>query len=136
LGSRLGFYAAIEPVFNQIPRIHSQKMESPATRFVPISCLMKAIRTKTSEGKKVRFEFYSPCAKNVFVAGTFNNWHPAVTEMIALSDGHWAKEVILPPGSYQYRFVADGQWISDSKAPETQNGFGETNSVITVERPT
>ena len=41
----------------------------------------------------------------VGIAGSFNDWHPNVTPMIRLNDGKWAKELALPPGRYEYRFV-------------------------------
>ena len=50
---------------------------------------------------------------------TFNDWHPGVTEMMALGDGRWAKELALPPGTYEYRLVADGEWMSNPAATES-----------------
>jgi hypothetical protein len=45
----------------------------------------------------------------------------------------WKATVALPPGRYEYRFVVDGQWISDPNATESVgNNFGGTNSVIVV----
>jgi len=42
-------------------------------------------------------------------------------------------KVWLPAGRYEYRFVVDGQWISDPRAKEcVQNAFGSTNSVLVV----
>jgi hypothetical protein len=41
--------------------------------------------------------------------------------------------VWLPAGRYEYRFVVDGNWISDPCAKESvQNTFGSTNSVVVV----
>jgi 1,4-alpha-glucan branching enzyme len=57
-----------------------------------------------------------PDARQICIAGSFNDWHPSVTPMIRLSDGMWAKELVLPPGSYEYRFVVDGEWVDDPAA--------------------
>lgn len=81
----------------------------------------------------VRLSFVHPTAKLVCIAGTFNDWHPSVTEMIPLGDGRWIKEFTVPPGIYEYRFVVDGQWMADPNAPETVlNPYGGMNSVLRV----
>ena len=53
--------------------------------------------------------------------------------MVALGDGRWRKELTLPPGVYEYRIVADGEWMADPLAGETNpNPFGGLNSVLKV----
>jgi hypothetical protein len=48
-------------------------------------------------------------------------------------NGEWTVSVTLPPGRYEYRFVVDGQWLSDPSAKESvHNTFGGTNSVVVV----
>jgi 1,4-alpha-glucan branching enzyme len=75
-----------------------------------------------------------PTAQEVCIAGSFNDWHPSVTPMIRLEDGRWAKELALPPGRYEYRFVVDGQWVDDPAATElVPNSFGTANAVLVVE---
>ena len=75
-------------------------------------------------------------AQEVCIAGSFNDWHPSVTPMVRLDDGKWAKELALPPGRYEYRFVVDGQWVDDPAATELiPNPFGTANAVLEV-RPT
>ena len=59
---------------------------------------------ETTKNQRVHLEFTAPKAKEVFVAGSFNDWHPAVAPMIPLENGKWAKELMLPPGRYEYRF--------------------------------
>lgn len=78
-------------------------------------------------------EFQHPYAREVSIAGSFNDWHPSVTPMIPVSEGKWAKELALPPGRYEYRFVVDGQWLDDPAAKETvPNPFGGFNAVLVV----
>jgi len=36
-------------------------------------------------------EFNHPCANEVFVAGTFNDWHPTASPMIRLDNGRWER---------------------------------------------
>lgn len=68
------------------------------------------------------------------VAGTFNNWDQSKTPMRRDgSDSIWKVSLPLKPGRYEYRFVVDGQWISDPNARESAiNDFGSTNSVLVV----
>ena len=85
------------------------------------------------ESKRIHFEFASPTAESVAIAGTFNEWQPNATLMIALGQGRWAKDLALPPGDYEYCLVVDGQWKPDPQATETiPNPFGGVNSVRKV----
>ena len=71
--------------------------------------------------------------ERVFLAGTFNGWSPDATEMVEI-DGRY--EVVLPlaAGEYEYKFVADGRWITDEAASRfCPDGFGGRNSVIVVD---
>ncbi len=78
-------------------------------------------------------ELIAPNAASVLMAGSFNDWRPAVTPMIACAAGRWAKVVCLAPGRYEYCFVVDGQWMADPAAGEfVANPFGGVNSVLKV----
>lgn len=81
----------------------------------------------------VRIEFHHPTARLVSIAGTFNDWHPSASEMIALGAGRWVKDLMLPPGTHEYRLVVDGEWMSHPEAAESvANPFGGTSSVLRV----
>jgi len=74
-----------------------------------------------------------PTATAVSVAGTFNDWRPGATPMIPLGAGRWIKPLALPPGTYEYRLVVDGEWMPDPLAKEAvTNPFGGLNSVLKV----
>ena len=82
---------------------------------------------------RVHIEFNHTGAKAVAIAGTFNDWRPDASPMVPLGDGRWAKELVLPPGTYEYRIVVDGAWFADPLAAETvPNPFGGLNSVLRV----
>ena len=84
--------------------------------------------------QSIHIEFSHPTAEAVAIAGTFNDWKPETTRMIAVGEGHWRKELVLPPGAHEYLLVADGEWVPDPSAPETvANPFGGVNSVVRVE---
>lgn len=75
-----------------------------------------------------------PRAKNVQIAGDFNNWQPEKTPMEKVGDsGVWQTEMNLPAGRYRYRMVVDGQWQQDPYNELTEvNPFGGFNSVIEI----
>jgi len=81
----------------------------------------------------VRFEFTHPTATTVGVEGTFNDWHPEAKAMHSLGNGHWLKETVLAPGTYEYCLVVDGHWIPDPLAKDNvPNPYGGRNSVLKV----
>lgn len=89
-----------------------------------------------SPAKPVHIEFTHASATAVAIAGSFNEWRPQATPMIRLDDGRWVKELVLPPGTYEYCVVVDGAWVSDPRANETvPNPFGGQNSVLRVAAP-
>jgi 1,4-alpha-glucan branching enzyme len=93
-------------------------------------------KSKTGQQAKsqmLRIEFHDGTAREVCVAGSFNDWHPAVTPMLHLSHDRWVKELSLPPGRYEYQLVVDGKWVCDPTATEkVPNPFGGCNSVLIV----
>jgi 1,4-alpha-glucan branching enzyme len=81
----------------------------------------------------VRFEFTSPTAKTVCLAGTFNHWQPEAKTLHSSGAGNWWKETLLAPGTYEYCLVVDGQWMPDPRARESvPNPFGGRNSILKV----
>jgi len=75
-----------------------------------------------------------PSVQRVSVAGSFNNWDPTSTPLQKQGDA-WMTVLALPPGSYEYMFVEDGEnWITDPLAArKTNDGFGGMNAVLDVE---
>jgi hypothetical protein len=75
-----------------------------------------------------------PAISQVHVAGSFNDWDPNTSPM-RRQDGVWSTILVLPPGSYEYMFVVDGQkWLTDPLADEKRDdGFGGSNAVLEVE---
>ena len=86
-----------------------------------------------SSTRIIRMDLYGVRATRIFVVGSFNEWQPAVSEMLPLGDDHWSKELSLAPGRYEYLFVVDGLWIPDPQALKAvPNPFGGWNSVLEV----
>ena len=88
---------------------------------------------KSSKQSSIPFTFPSPKAKEVLLAGDFNNWNPKAMPMHKGADGMWHLNVSLQPGRHEYRFVADGVWQDDPAAQQkTANPLGGENCVKTV----
>jgi hypothetical protein len=81
----------------------------------------------------VSFAIHKPDAKRVSLCGDFNGWLPTATPMKRRDDGRWEATVALTPGRYQYKFIADEEWINDPAAQQTMpNEHGSLNSVVEV----
>jgi 1,4-alpha-glucan branching enzyme len=94
-------------------------------------------KTETNSTRLVELVASFPSAECVCIAGTFNDWHPQVTEMSNVGGDRWAKALSLKPGRYEYRFVVDGRWVDDPTASETvANSFGTRNALLNVSAPT
>lgn len=85
--------------------------------------------------QQVRLEFFHPQAREVNIAGSFNDWRPGATWMISLGNGRWVKQLLLPPGRYEYCFVVGGHWLPDPMALESSNSRGSHNFVLIVPHP-
>jgi 1,4-alpha-glucan branching enzyme len=83
---------------------------------------------------EVAFILDHPDACEVFLCGDFNQWVRESLRMIRRDRvGRWEKRLMLLPGRYEYKFVVDGQWMSDPHAPaEVPNPHGSFNSVLEV----
>lgn len=69
--------------------------------------------------------------KKAAVAGDFSEWK--LVELRKQKDGSFAATVPLKAGSYEYKFVLDGEWVVD---PDNNawalNPYGTLNSVAQV----
>jgi hypothetical protein len=87
------------------------------------------------EGSVVFFLYGYQNRKEVILAGSFNGWNEHAIRMNKTSFG-WELRADLPPGRYEYKFIADGEWLHDPKAKENvQNEHGTLNSVLYITLP-
>jgi 5'-AMP-activated protein kinase regulatory beta subunit len=95
---------------------------------------MPAKAKKTTAGtRKITFSFKSDHAKQVMLAGDFNQWSLSSHPMKPDKDGLWKKTLMLPPGRYEYKFRVDDQWQTDAGNFQVcSNEFGTRNHVIIV----
>jgi 1,4-alpha-glucan branching enzyme len=84
-------------------------------------------------GKKVEFSFHAPWAQKVFLAGEFNHWDIRSMPMKRGKEGNWKVNASLIPGRYEYKFIADNQWVEDLPGVElATNSFGTQNLILRV----
>jgi chromosome partitioning protein len=91
----------------------------------------------TGPPREIVVRYRDAAAGDVRIAGDFNGWVPdrGVRSLIASEGGDrvWTKVLTLEPGTYQYRYVVDGEWREDPTNPESAPGpTGQPNSILMV----
>jgi len=88
--------------------------------------------------REVVVRFRDAGATDVRIAGDFNGWIPdkGVRSLIESEGGErvWTKILKLPPGTYQYRYVVDGEWREDPEGTEHGSDAAEGRSSVLVVR--
>jgi chromosome partitioning protein len=93
--------------------------------------------SEAGTAREVIVRFTDASAGDVRIAGDFNGWVPdrGVRSLIA-TEGQsrvWTKVLKLEPGTYQYRYVVDGEWREDPTNPQSAPGpTGQPNSILHV----
>jgi len=85
--------------------------------------------------QSVTFEYFDPSATTVTVAGTFNQWNPEARPLKPDTGGLWKVTLRLGSGTYQYKFVINGQrWEEDPLNLERiANEHGTYNSIRNID---
>ncbi len=86
--------------------------------------------------QKIKFTYEPPISgeRNVFLTGDFNDWNSSALKM-SYKNGVFQLDLLLESGKYQYKFIVDGNWISDQKAKYfVDDGFGGNNSQVVVKK--
>lgn len=90
---------------------------------------------KLDNGKyEVTFFYGNPRAAEVVVAGDFTNWQNDAVPMTKTDKG-WTYTTEVSAGTtMKYKFISDGNWTADIKAPDTvDDGFGGLNGLVDVD---
>ena len=69
-------------------------------------------KVNTPEVHRV-FSFNAPGALSVMLVGDFTRWQQKPISLRKHYDGIWRASVLLPLGTYHYRFLVDGEWQDD-----------------------
>lgn len=92
--------------------------------------------SRSSDLQPTQFVFVAKDARQVTIAGDFNDWNATSAPMQKLPNGVWSIVLPLAPGRHVYSFVVDGRrWVPDAAAPRApENDFGAESSIVLVER--
>lgn len=81
----------------------------------------------------VLFRIDAPAARSVGLIGDFNGWGEPVELNDDDGDGVWIAIARLDPGTYEYKFIVDGDWRKDPTNPaDVDDRHGGRNSVVVV----
>jgi hypothetical protein len=81
----------------------------------------------------IEFRLTAPKAKAVDLIGDFNAWQSGTLPLTRAGGGAWELMLPLPPGSYRYLFLVDGQAATDPAARAETTVEGKTVSVRTAQ---
>jgi 1,4-alpha-glucan branching enzyme len=70
-------------------------------------------------------------AEKVVLTGSFNKWDENELVMERDSAG-WVLDYVTGPGNWEYKFIADGEWMPDPENPYTTGSGDYVNSLISV----
>lgn len=83
--------------------------------------------------KPVNFFCAAASAKEVCIAGDFNEWNPASHPMQRSPDGNWVVQLMLTNGHHRYWFLVDGVPTLDPRAQGLgRNDKNERVSMISL----
>ncbi|MDH4187070.1 MAG: isoamylase early set domain-containing protein [Nitrospira sp.] len=105
--------------------------------------MKQPVRKKASSPRATRqpaakhavvFEYFDPSATVVALVGDFNKWDVKARPLKRDAGGLWKVKVQLEPGTYQYKFVINGdRWEEDPlNLHRTYNEHGTCNSIRKV----
>lgn len=135
-----------------IPTIELAPSSSGASDYAALALEVRAAqpsrRDDAAEGangayndaraRQVIVRYRDAAARDVRIAGDFNGWVPDRGVLSHIdSDGcsrTWTKILALEPGTYQYRYVVDGEWQSDPENPDAVVGPGGARHSVLIVR--
>src|SRR5699024_1682793 len=80
----------------------------------------------TAEG--VHFHYYAPQAENVYLSGSMNGWAQDADRMeLDEETGYWSITKSLTAGSYEYKFIEDGNISAETRTRRINIGWLNTN---------
>ena len=131
-----------KPDSSQVPAISFDEQESKVEEVSSVQVAEQKEEEKFEEvvpeqvWDEVTFSYWSPEAKMVQIAGDFNNWSSEGNiKLEKKGDGLWEAKLPLKRGTYQYKYIVDGDWRIDPNNPlKVTNSFGFENSLLELKR--
>ncbi len=113
-------------------------LERELDRILPVDQLGWNNVLRTKYGPKrviggILFQCLNLSAKEIEIAGDFNNWVPEKMVRNPGQEGLWQKVIAMPSGDFRYKFIVDGEWQLDCGHPFVkENQFGCNDSYLKV----
>ncbi|MEM6561129.1 MAG: alpha-amylase family glycosyl hydrolase, partial [Planctomycetota bacterium] len=111
-------------------------LAAAAVLLTPTTLLAEAVVEENSVTFKYDATRLAAPPTDVNLAGSFNGWNAGVTDMTDPDgDGIWTATLDLPDGTHHYKFVVDGNWITDPTDDadlRIGDNFGGQNSGVIV----
>lgn len=81
----------------------------------------------------ILFSYRNREVVEVLLAGDFNSWSGEPMVKVDPDSDIWQRIVPAGPGTYRYKFIVNGEWISDPANDATEPApYGGANSVVTI----
>ena len=117
-------------------RMAVAKKENTEKKPVAKKCAAKKSSPRAGQprGHRVSITYLNEPGKQVFIAGSFNDWNPTARQLTdANGTGKYFTRFLLKKGVYQYKLIVDGQWILDPENPLTvANDLGGLNNLLDI----
>eukprot|EP00123_Amoebidium_parasiticum_P001565 comp12686_c0_seq1/m.7778 comp12686_c0_seq1/g.7778 ORF comp12686_c0_seq1/g.7778 comp12686_c0_seq1/m.7778 type:complete len:229 (-) comp12686_c0_seq1:75-761(-) len=116
----------VEPVVAEVAH------DTPVVKaYEPIAAAPTPVTAATPAGPAMHtFEFDTDESAEVYLVGAFDGWQ---TRHKMQADGRRHNLTLpLAPGTYQYKFVVNGEWLLDQSKPQERDGSGNLNNTITL----
>ncbi|WP_423146083.1 S41 family peptidase [Rubrolithibacter danxiaensis] len=124
INPRLALYKA-----RQLAMKHTIATTDEAVWKNALSEWVKELKDDKPVLKTLRFELKGyPNAKEVFVAGSFNDWADHKDKLARKGDS-WVLTTQSEPGKIKYKFIVDGEWITDPANSDTEKNGPNIDSV-------
>ena len=100
-------------------------------RSAPTQPVLQPLVAAHRGGDTIVVRFRMPAAQSVAIAGNWNAWTPDT--MHALGDDIWEAALRLPPGTYYFNLVVDGQeWVVPGGVATISDGMGGLLAILNV----
>lgn len=102
----------------------------------PVYLSKESLTTAETINNRLRdFIYKTKNAREVYLVGDFNNWQISSESLLwRKGEDVWQKRIFLGPGRYRYKFVIDGQWVTDPFNDHLEpNPYGGVDSVIEIQ---
>jgi hypothetical protein len=92
----------------------------------------RTVTIESTEPGRERVTFVVPGARQVAIAGEWNDWTPVA--LIRLDRERWQANVALGKGAHRFSLLVDGgRWVVPSGVPSIPDSFGGTVGLLVVD---